>query len=68
MDRTRPTLSQKSTTFRSENWLPRSVLNRIRFNSDRGVQYLAIVYSTRLEEAGVAPSVGSKGDSFEAPR
>jgi putative transposase len=41
------------------------VLNRIRFNSDRGVQYLAIVYSTRLEEAGVAPSVGSKGDSFD---
>ena len=34
-------------------------------HSDRGVQYLAIVYSTRLEEAGVAPSVGSKGDSFD---
>jgi transposase InsO family protein len=28
-------------------------------------QYLAIVYTTRLEEAGVAPSVGSKGDSFD---
>ena len=34
-------------------------------HSDRGVQYLAIVYSTRLEEAGVAPSVGSKGDSYD---
>ena len=34
-------------------------------HSDRGVQYLSIVYSTRLEEAGVAPSVGSKGDSFD---
>jgi putative transposase len=34
-------------------------------HSDRGVQYLAIVYSTRLEEAGAAPSVGSKGDSFD---
>lgn len=34
-------------------------------HSDRGVQYLAIVYSTRLDAAGVAPSVGSKGDSFD---
>ncbi|MHB8329218.1 MAG: IS3 family transposase [Acidimicrobiales bacterium] len=34
-------------------------------HSDRGVQYLAIVYTTRLEEAGAAPSVGSKGDSFD---
>lgn len=34
-------------------------------HSDRGVQYLAIVYSNRLDEAGVAPSVGSKGDSFD---
>ena len=34
-------------------------------HSDRGVQYLAIVYSTRLEEAGVAPSVGSRGDSYD---
>lgn len=34
-------------------------------HSDRGVQYLAIVYSTRLDEAGVAPSVGSKGDSYD---
>jgi putative transposase len=34
-------------------------------HSDRGVQYLAIRYSERLEEAGVAASVGSRGDSYD---
>ena len=29
------------------------------------MQYLSIVYTERLEEAGVAPSVGSKGDSYD---
>ena len=33
--------------------------------SDRGVQYLAIRYTERLAEAGIAPSVGSKGDSYD---
>ena len=36
-------------------------LDHLVHHSDRGVQYLAIVYSERLEEAGVAPSVGSVG-------
>jgi transposase InsO family protein len=31
--------------------------------SDRGSQYVSILYSERLAEAGVEPSVGSKGDS-----
>jgi putative transposase len=34
-------------------------------HSDRGGQYLAIRYTTRLEEAGIVPSVGSKGDSYD---
>lgn len=34
-------------------------------HSDRGSQYLAIRYTTRLEEAGIAGSVGSKGDSYD---
>jgi putative transposase len=34
-------------------------------HSDRGVQYTAIRYSDRLDEAGAAPSVGSKGDSYD---
>jgi len=34
-------------------------------HSDRGVQYLSIRYTERLAEAGVAASVGSKGDSYD---
>ena len=40
-------------------------LDHLVHHSDRGVQYLAIVYTERLEEAGGAPSVGSKGDSYD---
>jgi len=34
-------------------------------HSDRGVQYLSIRYTQRLAEAGIEPSVGSKGDSYD---
>ena len=34
-------------------------------HSDRGVQYLSIKYSGRLAEAGIDPSVGSVGDSYD---
>jgi len=34
-------------------------------HSDRGVQYVSIRYSERLKEAGLEPSVGSVGDSFD---
>lgn len=34
-------------------------------HSDRGVQYLSIKYSERLAEAGIEPSVGSVGDSYD---
>jgi transposase InsO family protein len=34
-------------------------------HSDRGVQYLSIRYSERLEENGVTASVGSTGDSYD---
>lgn len=33
-------------------------------HSDRGTQYVSIRYSERLAEAGIEPSVGSKGDSY----
>ena len=33
--------------------------------SDRGVQYLSIKYSERLAEAGIDPSTGSVGDSYD---
>lgn len=34
-------------------------------HSDRGVQYLSIRYTERLAEAGIDPSVGSVGDSYD---
>jgi len=34
-------------------------------HSDRGVQYLSIRYADRLAEVGIAPSVGSVGDSYD---
>jgi putative transposase len=34
-------------------------------HSDRGTQYLAIRYSERLADAGIAASVGSRGDSYD---
>ena len=34
-------------------------------HSDRGGQYLALRYTARLAAAGIVPSVGSKGDSFD---
>jgi putative transposase len=34
-------------------------------HSDRGAQYLALRYSERLAEAGIEPSVGSVGDSYD---
>ena len=34
-------------------------------HSDRGVQYLSICYTERLEEAGIETSVGSRGDSYD---
>jgi len=34
-------------------------------HSDRGVQYLSIKYTERLEQAKIDPSVGSVGDSYD---
>ena len=34
-------------------------------HSDRGSQYVSIRYTERLAEAGIEPSVGSVGDSFD---
>ena len=39
--------------------------NALVHHSDRGSQYLSIRYSERLAEAGIQPSVGSKGDSYD---
>ncbi|MFH1679099.1 MAG: IS3 family transposase [Candidatus Eisenbacteria bacterium] len=39
--------------------------DRLVHHSDRGVQYLSIRYTERLAEAGIEPSVGSVGDSYD---
>jgi putative transposase len=38
---------------------------RLVHHSDRGVQYVSIKYTERLVEAGIEPSVGSVGDSYD---
>lgn len=39
--------------------------NSLIHHSDRGSQYVSIRYTERLAEAGIEPSVGSKGDSYD---
>jgi putative transposase len=34
-------------------------------HSDRGTQYLSLRYTERLADAGIEPSVGSRGDSYD---
>jgi putative transposase len=34
-------------------------------HSDRGTQYVSMRYTERLAESGIAPSVGSRGDSYD---
>ena len=34
-------------------------------HSDRGTQYVSMRYAERLADAGIAPSVGSRGDSYD---
>jgi transposase InsO family protein len=43
----------------------RPELEQLVHHSDRGGQYLSIRYTERLTEAGIEPSVGSVGDSFD---
>lgn len=43
----------------------RQTTDELIHHSDRGVQYLSIRYTDRLAEAGIEPSVGSVGDSYD---
>lgn len=40
-------------------------LSQLTHHSDRGVQYLSIRYSQRLDDNAIVASVGSKGDSYD---
>jgi transposase InsO family protein len=43
----------------------RPVQGELTHHSDRGAQYVSIRYSERLKDAGIEPSVGSVGDSYD---
>ena len=43
----------------------RDVKGKLIHHSDRGSQYVSIRYTERLKDAGVEPSVGSVGDSYD---
>ena len=43
----------------------RQITDPLVHHSDRGVQYVSIRYTERLAEAGIEPSVGSVGDSYD---
>jgi len=47
---------------RKENWS--KCLAKLH-HSDRGSQYVSIRYTERLAAAGIEPSVGSVGDSYD---
>ena len=46
-------------------WARAGDLDDLVHHSDRGSQYLSIRYTERLAEAGIEPSVGSRGDSYD---
>jgi len=46
-------------------WSRAEPLEGLVHHSDRGVQYLSIVYTERLAEEGAVASVGSRGDSYD---
>lgn len=48
--------------FNHAVWQADSDLSELVHHSDRGSQYLSLVYTDRLAELGIAPSVGSRGD------
>ncbi len=43
----------------------RPAIDQLVHHSDRGSQYLSIRYTDRLADAGIDPSVGSVGDSYD---
>ncbi|PBJ36928.1 IS3 family transposase [Mycobacterium avium] len=51
--------------FNHAVWQTNSNLSELIHHSDRGSQYLSLAYTDRLAELGIAPSVGSRGDSYD---
>jgi putative transposase len=53
------------TALEQALWERKGPFEGLVHHSDRGVQYLSIRYTERLAEAGIATSVGSRGDSYD---
>ena len=53
------------TALEQALWVRKGPFEELVHHSDRGVQYLSIRYTERLAEAGIATSVGSRGDSYD---
>jgi putative transposase len=53
------------TALEQALWVRKGPFDGLVHHSDRGVQYLSIRYTERLAEAGIATSVGSRGDSYD---
>ncbi|WP_163729049.1 IS3 family transposase [Mycolicibacterium psychrotolerans] len=51
--------------FNHAVWQSNTDLSELIHHSDRGSQYLSLTYTDRLAELGIAPSVGSRGDSYD---
>lgn len=51
--------------FNHAVWQADTDLSELVHHSDRGSQYLSLTYTDRLAELGIAPSVGSRGDSYD---
>ncbi|MBI4497647.1 MAG: DDE-type integrase/transposase/recombinase [Chloroflexi bacterium] len=52
------------TAWEPALWVCQGPFDRLVHHSDRGVPYLSIRSTERLAEAGIATSVGSRGDSY----
>jgi len=53
------------TALEQALWAREGPFDGLVHHSDRGVQYLSIRYTERLAAAGIATSVGSRGDSYD---
>jgi transposase InsO family protein len=53
------------TAFEMGLWRREVVRDRLIHHSDKGTQYTSLRFTQRLAEAGVAPSTGSVGDSYD---
>lgn len=63
-----PTMRTEDLPLQAFNhavWQSNSNLSELIHHSDRGSQYLSLIYTDRMAELGIAPSVGSRGDSYD---